>query len=45
MERHGGCIALNNTKFTRPCPFYLEWEKVRPEDRKYHATQIGGHPF
>lgn len=45
MESHGGCIALNNTKFKRPCPFHLPWDKVKPEDRKYHAVTLYGHPF
>ena len=25
--RHGGCIALSDTKFNRPCPFYKRKER------------------
>lgn len=45
VDSRGGCIALNSTQFKRPCPFYLSWQDVKPGDRKYHATQIGGQPF
>lgn len=26
--RHGGCIALIDTKFNRPCPFYKRRDSV-----------------
>jgi len=46
VEQYGGCIALTKTDdFKRPCPFYLPWDKVKPEDRKYHASQLHGKPF
>lgn len=41
-NEHGKCLALNNTKFNRECPFYKSVKNTPPENLVYHSLSIRG---
>ena len=41
---HGRCMALVDTRFSKPCPFYCSVKDTNPSDKIYHVISFRDIP-